>query len=261
MHSVRILCFLLTVLPLVSEATNQPTRKHVKLSRPLSEYALASGKSDRALKNLIRRGKQLGQPVPFDDLPRMLDWWAACMKHAPPEWLHNWITASSSPSTLVTPPDRDFSQIKNLDIEQNVDGARRMHAINTQLLEEAYAGGNDNIIQLRHRNYQQSLNILRVAELNLTDIQKQRGGLIDKETVATELAQCFEILKLMRDQMPASIIKALAAAHARPLRRILRRIEPHLIAAIEHVRAQEDIIFRKLEAVKTHQTALDMLAA
>jgi hypothetical protein len=241
----------------VSEADSTTTRKHIRLSKPLAEYAAASGKSDRALKNLIRVGKQQNNPVPFDDLPRMLDWWAACMKHTPPAWLHAWI-ATANPSTpgLI---ERDFSQVKGLSIEENVEGARKMHAINNLLLEEAHRSGNDNLVQQRHRNYQQSLNTLRTAELNLIEVQEARGGLIDKETVAAETAQLLEILKLQREQMPANILKDLARSHNRPLRRILRLIQPHLLASINNVRAQEDVIFRKLDAVDSTQTALDIL--
>lgn len=251
------------------------TRKHVKYPKTYSEYAVFYGKDERTIKRLVRRGKELGNLPPLDDPPKMAAWWRGSMDSVVPDWLLGFIIADpiapsgGAAATHASPGDagsqrpRDFSQIKGLDLADNVAELRRTHAINKQLLDEALHANppNDTLTQLRQKNFERSFDLLRVSETTLQKFQKDAGDLIDKEAVKSEIAQLLEALRLMRETMPRRILIALEQLLPRRLQRILAKLEFFLIPAIEKARADEENIFRNLDLLDGLEAVEKLLAA
>jgi hypothetical protein len=149
---------------------------------------------------------------------------------------------------------RDFSQVKSLDIRQNVEALRQTHAINKHKLDEALAGTNETEIQLRQKNFERSFELLRKGEQTLVDLEKQRGTLIDQESVRVELSQIFESLRLMRETMPRRILSEMERlGYSNP------EVEKYLLPATEKVRGDEEEIFRKLETLDGPETVKKLL--
>jgi|GEM_PF-4662131 len=253
------------------------TRKHVKYPKKLSEYATFYGKDERTIKRLVRRGKETGKLPPLDDAPRMAAWWRENMDHEVPDWLMGFAAKnepapdprassgdarSSSGNSNASGP-RDFANVKSLDIAENVEALRQTHAINNRLLTEALNASEpvEQTISLRQRNYERSFELLRKAESTLIELQKQRGNLIDKESVRVELAQLLESLRLMRETMPGRIVIELEKILPRRFQRVLRMLLKYLTPAIEKTRADEENIFRNLDAVRGPEDVEKLLAA
>jgi hypothetical protein len=227
------------------------------------------------VKRWVRRGKELNDLPPLDQPELMASWWRRCMDHQVPDVLlalapPSGAGVASKPSSSAEGEldqtarlPRDFSQITGLGIEANVEELRRSHAINNQLLTEALhdTAPNENTIALRQRNYERTFELLRKAESTLIDLQKQRGDLIDRESVRTELANVFEALRLMRETMPRRILIELEKISPKRLARIFRLLEKYLLPAAEKARADEENIFRNLETLKGSEMVKELLAA
>jgi hypothetical protein len=265
-----------------TEGQRQPlnTRKHAKYKNKLPEYAEIFGQTERTIKRWIRRGKELSDLPPLDDPSKMATWWRRSMDNQVPDYLLGFLTV---PDPLASSGDirsteastgnsgeggsqaqpRDFSQVKSLDLQQNVEELRRSHAINTQLLNEALTAAepNEQAISLRQRNYERSFELLRKAETSLIELRKATGDLIDKEKVRTELAQVFESLRLMRETMTDRIMIALEKMLPRKFQRVLRLLEKYLRPAIEKTRADEENIFRNVGMLEGPEDVEKMLAA
>jgi hypothetical protein len=250
------------------------TRKHAKYPKKLPEYAAFYGVTERTIKRLIRRGKETGKLPPLDEPDKMPAWWRVNMDHEVPDWLmgfqpadgNNRQSGVGSPDPRASSDDgrsnttetgdkgpRDFSDVKSLDIAENVAALRQTHAINNRLLTDALNASDpsEQTIALRQRNYERSFELLRKAESTLIELQKQKGNLIDKETVRTELAQIFESLRLMRETMPHRIMVALEQILPRRFQRVFGALEKFLMPAIEKARADEENIFRNLETIRS----------
>jgi hypothetical protein len=263
------------------------TRKHAKYPKKLPEYAAFYGKDERTIKRLIRRGKETGELPPLDEAQRMAGWWRRNMDHEVPDWLLGFTNGAIEAANRQSGSDtaandsiaagipqsgttaRDYSGVKSLDIVENVEALRYTHAINKHLLDEALhaAEPNDTLTNLRRKNFEGSFELLRKAEITLIEVQKQRGNLIDKESVKTELAQVFESLRLMRETMPRRIIIALeqlvsqSGPDPRRFQRILAKLEVLLMPAIEKARADEENIFRGLGTLEGVDSVQKLLAA
>jgi hypothetical protein len=252
------------------------TRKHAKYARTYPEYSKTYEVelSGRVVKRWVRRGKELNDLPPLDQPELMAGWWRRCMDHQVPDVLLALVKpprvgASKEPpsSTESKSEDpshpRDFSQVTGLGIEENVEELRRSHAINNQLLTEALHDGapNENTISLRQRNYERTFELLRKAESTLIDLQKQRGDLIDKEGVRTELSQFLESLRLMRETMPHRITIEMERILPRRFQRVARLLEKYLVPATEKARADEESMFRNLETLNGPEAVKDLLAA
>jgi hypothetical protein len=261
-------------------------RKHVKWAKKLPEYAAIFRQTDRTIKRWIRRGKETGELPPLDNPSRMAAWWRRNMDHEVPDYLLGFIdnrhsgagadphakNSDAGSGAAVTgnsgeagsqSQSRDLSQVKSLDIVENVEALRHTHAINKHLLDEALHAEepNDTITTLRRKNFEGSFELLRKAEVTLIEIQKQRGDLIDKEKVRSELAQILESLRLMRETMPHRIIIALEQILPRRIQRVGQAFLKYLEPAIEKARADEEKIFRNLEALDGPEAVQKLLAA
>lgn len=251
----------------------QTTRKHAKYGQKLSEYAPIFGQTDRTVKRWIRRGKELGDLPPLDTPERMAAWWRRCMDHQVPDKLLGFLqsavpdphagTAEAGSPAGSGEGGRDFSQVKSLGIRENVEALRQTHAINKHLLDEALQGQtpNDSLTQLRQKNFERSFELLRKGEQTLVDLEKQRGGLIDRELVAGEIAQLLESLRMMRETMPRRILIELEKLQPRRLQRVFRALETSLLPAVEKARTDEENIFRNLEALEGPEDVERLLAA
>jgi hypothetical protein len=259
------------------------TRKHARYPKKLPEYASSYGVTERTIKRLIRRGKETGKLPPLDEAWKMAAWWRDNMDHEVPDWLLGFKDPDDSGQPV--PPDprassgddrssntaggdsgsRDFSTVRSLDIAENVEALRQTHAINARLLQNAINAPPEELseqtIQLRQRNYERSFELLRKAESTLIELQKQRGNLVDRESVRVELAQLFESLRLMRETMTDRILNELERILPRRLQRVFRILREYLRPAIEKVRRPEDEIFRKLDTIDGSDSVRERLAA
>lgn len=239
----------------------QNTRKHAKYAKKLPEYAALFGQTERTIKRWIRRGKELSELPPLDRREEMPGWWRRSMDSQVPDYLLGFAPEAGCPKLegTVAPnvtstdkgPPRDFTGVEALDIADNVAGLRHTHAINKKLLDEALHADppNDTLTQLRQKNFERSFDLLRKSEITLIEVQKQRGNLIDKESVAAEIAQLLEALRLMRETMPRRILIEIEKIRPCRFQRVIRLIEKILLTAIEKARADEETIFRNLEAI------------
>jgi hypothetical protein len=212
----------------------------------------------------------------------MADWWRRCMPQQVPDKLLAYEKPSApdphassgdgrSPqgSPAKGEPDgtsrspRDFSQVQSLDIAENVEALRHTHAVNKHLLDEALAADppNDNASQLRQKNFERSFELLRKAESTLIELQRQRGDLIDAESVRTELAQFLESLRLMRETMPRRITIELERILPPRFRRVAGLLAKYLLPAVEKARADEENMFRNLETLTGPEAVKDQLLA
>lgn len=252
------------------------TRKHVKYEKKLSEYGPIFGQTDRTVKRWIRRGKELGDLPPLDAPDRMAAWWRRCMDHQVPDRLLGFLPSSGGPDPRTGNDDTgsraisseagsapDFSQIKSLGIRENVEALRQTHAINKHLLDQALQAQqpNESAAQLRQKNFERSFELLRKGEQTLIELEKASGGLIDRETVAAELAQLLESLRLMRETMPRRVMIEIEKLLPRRLQRVSRLLEKSLRPAIEKARDDEETIFRNLGAIDGPKAVEKLLAA
>jgi hypothetical protein len=210
------------------------TRRHLKLAKPRTAYAERFGVKLASVDYWISRGKQSDDPPPLDEPERMADWWRRVMSGAVPERFQH----------LPPPPQngqakaRDFSDAKGLGIEANVQALRRMLEINERLLEEALLANDDRLFASRQRMYGDCFNQLRLAEQSLTELQKRRGQLIDRDQVETEVTKVVETLRLMRESMPRRVLSHLHS--------VAPEFAERLTQAITLEREAEDRIFRNL---------------
>lgn len=247
------------------------TRKHAKYAKKLPEYFDTYETGDRGLKYWIRRGKLLNDLPPLDDPPKMADWWRRCMPQQVPDKLLAYekpavkdpLASSGEPGKNTPTTPRDFSKVQSLDIAENVEALRHTHAVNKHLLDEALAADppNDNTTQLRQKNFERSFELLRKAESTLIELQKQRGNLIDVESVRTELAQFLESLRLMRETMPRRIVIELERILPRRFRRVAGLLAKFLLPAVEKARADEENMFRNLETITGPEDIKEQLLA
>src|SRR5262249_4978680 len=103
---------------------------------------------------------------------------------------------------------------------------------------EALTTGDERLFNLRNRMYERCFNQLRLAEQSLTELQKRRGQLIDRDQVESEVTKVVETLRLMRDSMPRRVL-----SH---LRGVAPEFAERLADAITLEREAEDRIFRNL---------------
>ncbi|HEY4282357.1 MAG TPA: hypothetical protein VGM62_04770 [Chthoniobacterales bacterium] len=250
------------------------TRKHAKYPKKIPEYAAFFGKDERTIKRMIRRGKETGELPPLDDPPKMAAWWRRNMDHDVPDYLLGFADpnaqsgdghrqSGSDPAATGDKGPRDYSNVKSLDIAANVEALRQTHAVNKHRLDEAMLSpdANEQTIMLCQRNFERSFELVRKGEIALIEIQKQRGDLIDRESVKTELAQLLESLRLMRETMPRRVMIALEQILPRRFQRVCRALEKFLAPAIEKARADEETIFRNLGAIEGPESVEKALAA
>jgi hypothetical protein len=175
----------------------ESTRKHLRFQHQRKDYAERFGVSIETIDAWIRRGKCAGKKVPLDAIEQMPQWWSDCMSGPLPACFNGHGSNGNA-------QPRDFSDVKGLSIEANVEALRVTLAINKKLLDEALAGGHEVIVVQRQRNYERCFNLLRLAEQTLLDLQKERGQLIDKEKFFSDQIKIVEALKQMRAHMARS---------------------------------------------------------
>jgi hypothetical protein len=228
----------------VAPMVNLNTRRHAKLRKSIVEYAADFGVSERTVKFWIRRGKEQGRKVPLDSPGKMASWWHECFSREVPDYLLS-IKDSSAAAAAAENPEQiqssDFSDLKVLDIEQSVHELRRTLAKNQKLLDESFTTANQ-------RNYRDCFDLLRKAELDLTEVQRVRGKLIDREVVLAELAQQSETFATTRERMARDIMIEVEKHCPKRLVRIFGLIKNLLEPAVKKVREGEDEIFRQLQA-------------
>src|SRR5215813_5690035 len=110
-----------------------------KYPQQLRDYAKVYGRSGQCIANWIKRGKHVGKLPPLEDIAKMRDWYAQHIGPPPDDM---------RPPEVVQ-PSRDFSNVKALDIERNVDALRVTLAINKQLLDESLQCADERTIALR----------------------------------------------------------------------------------------------------------------
>jgi hypothetical protein len=216
--------------------------KLARYDKTQSEYAAQFGVTRRAINEWIARGKKTGDLPPLDHTNRMADWWRSHMNCAIPE---QFLQSNGHVETPKERVERNFSSVKSLSIEDNVEALRVTLAINKQLLDEALIQNEDRTVALRQRNYERCFNLLRLAEKSLTELQQQRGSLIDREKVLSDQTKIVETLKQMRERMTRDVMIELEKNCGKRLRRVFAALAALLQPAIEKVRLREELIFSR----------------
>jgi hypothetical protein len=214
----------------------------VSFVHPQRKYAEQFGVTTRAVNEWIARGKKTNDLPPLDYPKRMADWWRSHMNCAVPEIFLQSNGHAETPKERV---ERNFSSVKSLSIEDNVEALRVTLAINKQLLDEALIQNEDRTVALRQRNYERCFNLLRLAEKSLTELQQQRGSLIDREKVLSDTTKIVETLKQMRERMTRDVMNEIEQKCSKRLRRVFAALAELLEPAIEKVRAREELIFSR----------------
>jgi hypothetical protein len=222
------------------------TRRHLKLAKQRAAYAERFGVKLASIDYWISRGKKAEDPPPLDEPERMADWWQRVMSGAVPERFH--VAAASTSATgngndgaaAAALSGERFADAKGLDIEANVKALRRTLEINGRLLEEALMANDERVFNQRQRMYGDCFNLLRLAEQSLTELQKRRGQLVDRDQIETEATKVVEILRVMRESMPQRVLSHLGGSVPSELAEQLRQ-------AIASEREAEDRIFRNLK--------------
>jgi hypothetical protein len=217
---------------------NPTTRKHAKFLLRRDQYAERYGVTLAAVDFWIKRGKEAGKIPPLDSAEAMRAWWPQVMHGAVPA---RFLNGQQPP----TKEPRDFSAVRGLTIEANVEALRLTLAINKQLLDEALVHSDERTVGLRQRNYERCFDLMRKAEQSLTELQVRRGQLIDKEKAVDDVRKTVETLKLMRERMAQDILIELERRCGKRLRRVFAHLRALLEPAIEVVRAGEDQIFAR----------------
>jgi hypothetical protein len=227
--------------------------KHAKYPQPLAYYARAYNRSYETVKTWVARGKAAGRLPPLESPAEFVHWYQRLIGHLPADLWALCSAGAAAPVAADPPraagngqavsppaaPRRDFSDVGGLDMEGNVKALRRTLAINQRLLEEASLAGDEPRFNLRTRMVGELFNKLRLGEQTLTELQKQRGQLIDRDHVEADLSKVVDTLKQMRESMVKGVLAHLGGD-----------VSPELAGRIEQAitreREAEDTIFRNL---------------
>jgi hypothetical protein len=225
------------------------TRRKARYPRKLSEYARLYRRSIPTMKAWVRKGKLAGRLPPLATPGEFPAWYEEHVGPVPDDLLSLCATSAAtngqSNDEGKAQQQRDFSGVKSLSIEQNVEALRVTLAINKKLLDEALTDGPEGVVAQRQRNYERCFNLLRLAEGTLIEVQKKRGQLIDKEKIIDDQMKVVDTLKQMRVHMARDILIELEKNCGRRLFRIFNSQRAALEAAIEKVRIGEELLFSR----------------
>lgn len=200
------------------------------------------------MKAWVRKGKLAGRLPPLATPAEFPAWYEEHVGPVPDDLLSLCATSAATngqSNDEGKAQQRDFSGVKSLTIEQNVEALRVTLAISKQLLDEALTDGPDGVVVQRQRNYERAFNLLRLSEQTLIEVQKARGALIDREKVVDDMTKVVDALRHMRAHMAHEILVELERSCGRRLWRIINSRRGLLEAAIEKVRAEEELIFSR----------------
>lgn len=250
--------------PVSAPSLNEP-----EYHRTTEEYARLFECQPRTIKYWRTRGRRMEPPdyVPLDDPAAMLGWWSRTMSIRAPDRLVQLAAAAdsataearsrpvtpapragepSSPSAPAPaapgpagdgePVRRDFSGVEVLDMDGQLRGLRRAASISLAMLEDATSGGIESVIAMRQTNYNRALETLRKAEETFQAMAIKRGDYVPKADVIADLSGLISGLVAMRRRMPAKV--------ADKVPWLTGEQRAQLVAAIEEVRSQEDVIFQ-----------------
>jgi hypothetical protein len=160
----------------------------------------------RQLRRWVKRGETTDDPCPLDNPCDMPAWWTRNMRHTVPtkilaaakshavarQSMEASVAAVQNDTAPVENPDadkpihRDFSDIETLDLAANVEQLRRALAINLRLLTEAQQSANENLLGIRQRAYKDTFDLLRKAENDLIEWQREHEILVRRDEVRAE---------------------------------------------------------------------------
>jgi hypothetical protein len=213
-------------------------RPRAQYPRKYADYARDYGVHIAEIDRWVLRGKQAGKLPPLDDRGAMVAWWADCMGTVVP-------TGRFAANSNGNGEARDFSKVRGLTMQQNVEALRVTLAINKRLLDEALCTQDENTVGLRQRNYERCFNLLRLSETSLLEHQRRLGQLIERDKVVDDATKVVETLRLMRERMGRDILVALEKRCGRRMRRIVAHLREKLDDSIEEVRRGEEQIFAR----------------
>lgn len=194
----------------------------VRYPRTMAEYAKVYGDVDeKTVKRWVARGRAADDLPPLHRPALMPDWFSRRMERAVPEAIllaASEANLSASPPTPepvlksepaaldshtppadpvpkvpettppgeTPPPPRDFSKVKGMSFEENVENLRRQLAIQSKLMEEAMTGQDNGLMASRQRSYRDTMAELRKAESDLIKWQEENGDLARLTEVRAE---------------------------------------------------------------------------
>lgn len=218
----------------MAESETAPTtgrRKRVKYARRLIDYARAYGYSDdRTIKNWVATGKDNGELPPLDSPELMADWWKRHHHNRPlPASLCGLgqleLAPVSAPPTApaeTTQPAPPSPMTSGKSFPEQVAELRRvldrslaeLQAVTAETCppdvtdREAWARGRSARMEIARKNYQGSFDVLRKAENDLVEWERQHEVLVPRSEVAEEVSRIFRAIhagvkRLLRKVRPA----------------------------------------------------------
>jgi hypothetical protein len=257
-------------LPALVEADD--TAGHAKAARvkgaTLAAYAKVYGVGSRQASRWNVLGLQNSDPCPFGSPELMPAWWDRNMENRCP---HRIILAARAavgigelpagvgphcgvepppPLSIEPPPSID---LKTLDMAEGepVRQARRLAQAAYNRLEHALFHNSGSLASCQ-REYQLCAEMLRKSEIADREAQRLRGLLIPRGEVERDYTALAGMLRQMRESMVRRVLERCPALE--PAQRA------EVAAAVEHVRSQEDRIFRRTAPLTSNEDLLEALA-
>lgn len=206
---------------------------------PLAHYASILKRQDRQLKRWIAQGRSIVPPElpPFDDLPKLAAWFSKAYNTCAPDDL---VALAEASSPLRSNPI-DVSLLEATYV-QVVEDARRFVKASAQQLSEAFASGQETLIDRAQRRFERAADGLRKLEAGERAAAKQRGDLISVADLLPEMSALLGTLRVMRSTMGRRIRARLT---------LPPELDAKLDAVIEDERRGEEAVLRRLSQFRS----------
>lgn len=242
-------------------------RTRTGLLHPLAHYTGIYATSERGLKLWLADGRAANDPCPLDDPAALVEWWrrrktwsvpdrilaaAAAVRPPPPPEPQPAAAVPEAvapavaeppppaPPTTAAPLPReaiDVSQLEGYSFEQIVAQLRQASQVASieyaRVLKDPNAG--DAAITLKLKAVQSSADLLRKAEKDLLELQRERGDVVTRSNWERDCTQLLRALRAQHDAMAERIAELVPAE----VREVVR-------SAVLQVRGEELATFRSL---------------
>lgn len=254
----------LTPLPSPANGDGSVTREQ------LDAWTALYGIQHRQLRRMIARGREKKEPCPLDDPRKMPAWvekhvekvraelWdkvnAAAAEAAPEPAPAPKTDAAPVPLPSSTPAGMviDLATVGGVEGE-SVELFRRLFAAAKIEVEAAYKSGSETEKLKLHSRLEKLGESVRKHEAAAEAKAKRRGELLTKAEVFTALAECLNVLRMMREQREKRVRAQLSDLSPELLERVL--------SAVHQATVREDDVFANLPLLKSADDLLLKLAA
>jgi hypothetical protein len=236
------------------------TLGRAKYLKPLEEYEEIFETKKRGIKKWIARGKaairekiQGASLPPLDEPEKMKDWWARHMsQRCPDKILRLALEAQTQGATAGAAGNRSID-VKSFDLEEDdvTKQARGFLAAAAHNLTQAYTGGQDADIERGSRRWDKAMDSFKKAEATARAAAKQRGDLISRPELFSEMSTLLETVRNVQNTMSRRIRARLGE--------LPPELDARLDAVIEAERRSELSILRRLKFFRsTDEVVLEL---